>query len=99
MHTFTKLYQSINIHSEQLKKVAVNPNLIANKNTVNRSYIKNKAETNFQNKISTLIKNNKLSTFAFIFVSVNLLFSQQPSHIKRPEVLARNRLEKKENPK
>ena len=98
MHTFTKLYQSINIHSEQLKKVAVNPNLIANKNTVNHS-IKNKAETNFQKIISNIIKNNKISTFALIFVSVNLIFSFQPSHIKRPEVLARNRLEKKANPK
>jgi hypothetical protein len=98
MHTFTKLYQSINIHSEQLKKVAVNPNLIATKNTVNHS-LKNKAEIRFQNKISSIIKNNKLSTFAIIFVSVNLIFSLQPSHIKRPEVLARNRLEKKENPK
>jgi hypothetical protein len=92
MHIFTRLYQAINIHTEQLKKVAVN-STAAEIKKVNQPI----ASTSSRKDVLTLIKNNKILTFAAIFVTINLILSFQPLHLKRPEILARNRLEKKVN--
>ncbi len=92
MHILTKLCQAINIQTEQLKKVVVNSTVSAEIKKVNQPI----ASTSSKD-VSTLIKNNKILTFALIFVTINLILSFQPEHLKRPDILARNRLEKKAN--
>jgi hypothetical protein len=51
-----------------------------------------------QNKASffELIRKNKLASFLIILASSNLVYLFIPVHKTRPEILARNRLEKRE---
>jgi hypothetical protein len=49
----------------------------------------------FAQKFAEAIRKNKFLTFCLSFLSANLAYFLSPLHKRRPEVLARNRLEQK----
>ena len=83
MHVFHRLLQSVNLNSVQAT------------NKLKQQIHKTAVEDNKKASLADLIRKNKILTFAFIFLTTKVILSFLPPHIARPEILARNRLEKK----
>ena len=77
---------SINLqHSEKL-------------NTNIKIQSKNSSQTTSSFKIIfSAVKNNKILSFIGIFATINIISLLKPLHLRRPEILARNRLEHRPN--
>lgn len=84
MHLLSPFYQSINI----------NQTIAANRSKQVVSTDKAKTKSSF--KTFEFARKNKFAILAVTFLFSNLILSFKPEHIKRPEVLARNRLSKNE---
>lgn len=85
MHIFRTLRNSINLNASHLKGTQLN--------TVANKFTKSKTQTQKDERIFSLIRNNKIAFFIITFAITNLLLSFKPNHKSRPDILARNRLE------
>ena len=91
MNLITKLFsRPINIHNLNLKITR------EKSNTAELANIKSSIpKVNRSHNIQNLIKKNKIVSFVVIFLTVHAILSFKPAHLDRPEILARNRLEKR----
>ena len=100
MYIFQRLLQqSIHLNSEQLKKKKTNTSTshleIARQAAANRSKTVTSSSSSSNDSLFSIAKKNKILVFIGIFITVGFIFHLKPDHQKRPEILARNRLEKR----
>jgi hypothetical protein len=99
MHIFAFVRQSINLNSathpiqHPSKPSPIATTTATLKQATSTVETKKSPSKYSPSGLVNFVRNNKIVVLGLTFLIVNIVLSFQPDHLKRPEILARNRLE------